>query len=49
MKGLSLASFDDDGELTFRVEYEDDDYEDLAEEEEDVRATLIKMCVVSLD
>jgi hypothetical protein len=35
----TITSFDDDGELTFRVEYEDGDLEDLSEV--DVRQTLI--------
>ncbi len=35
----AITSYDDEGELTFRVEYEDDDSEDLSEV--DVRATLI--------
>jgi hypothetical protein len=35
----TITSFDDDGELTFRVEYEDGDFEDLAEA--DVRLTLL--------
>ena len=35
----TIISFDDDGELTFRVEYEDGDVEDLVEG--DVRETLI--------
>jgi hypothetical protein len=35
----TIISYDDDGELTFRIEYQDGDAEDLAED--DVRATLI--------
>ena len=35
----TITSYDDEGELTFRIEYEDGDFEDLAEV--DVRATLI--------
>jgi hypothetical protein len=38
-KELSHISYDDEGELTFRDEYEDGDSEDLSEV--DVRATLI--------
>jgi hypothetical protein len=40
----TIISFDDDGELTFRIEYQDDDAEDLAEE--DVRDTLIDKGIV---
>jgi hypothetical protein len=40
----TITSFDDDGELTFRVEYEDGDAEDLVEA--DVRATLIDKGIV---
>jgi hypothetical protein len=35
----TITSFDDDGELTFRIEYQDGDFEDLAEG--DVRDTLL--------
>ena len=40
----TIISFDDDGELTFRIEYQDGDAEDLAEE--DVRDTLIDKGIV---
>ncbi len=40
----TITSFDDDGELTFRVEYEDGDAEDLAEA--DVRETLVDKGIV---
>ena len=40
----TITSFDDDGELTFRVEYEDGDAEDL--DEGDVRDTLIDKGIV---
>ena len=40
----TITSFDDDGELTFRVEYEDGDAEDLVEA--DVRETLIDTGIV---
>ena len=40
----TITSFDDDGELTFRVEYEDGDAEDLAED--DVRETLIDKRII---
>jgi len=36
-----ITSYDDEEELTFRVEYPDGDFEDLSEV--DVRATLIDM------
>ena len=42
----TIISFDDDGELTFRVEYQDGDAEDLAEE--DVRETLIDKRIVQV-
>ena len=35
----TITSYDDEGELTFRIEYQDGDFEDLAEG--DVRDTLI--------
>jgi hypothetical protein len=35
----TIASYDDDGELTFRVEYLDGDFEDLSQD--DVEATLV--------
>ncbi len=37
----TIASYDDDGELTFRVEYIDGDFEDLSQE--DVEATLVAL------
>ncbi len=40
----TITSFDDDGKLTFRVEYEDGDAEDLAED--DVRETLIDKRII---
>jgi hypothetical protein len=40
----TITSFDDDGELTFRVEYEDGDEEDL--DEGDIRDTLIDKGIV---
>jgi hypothetical protein len=40
----AITSFDDDGELTFRVEYKNGDSEDLSEA--DVRQTLIDKGIV---
>jgi hypothetical protein len=37
----TITSFDDDGELTFRVEYEDGDFEDLAEAVPPICATAV--------
>ena len=37
----TVTSYDDDGELSFRVKYEDGDYEDLSLE--DVEATLVEL------
>ena len=37
----TVASYDDDGELTYRVEYVDGDFEDLSQE--DVEATLVEL------
>ena len=37
----TVASYDDEGELTFRVKYVDGDFEDLSQE--DVEATLIEL------
>ncbi len=39
----TITSFDEDGELTFRVEYEDGDFEDLVEA--DVRFTLLDKAI----
>jgi hypothetical protein len=37
----TIASYDEHGELTFRVDYLDGDYEDLSQEE--VEATLVQL------
>ncbi len=42
----TITSFDDDGDLTFRVEYADGDCEDLAEDV--VRETLIQKRIIKV-
>ena len=42
----TITSFDDDGDLTFRVEYPDGDFEDLAED--DVRVNLFQKRIIKV-